>query len=251
MAPAGPGAALLGSGPGAVRSLLPWDSAETAALLLESGPLPAPLAARLAGFDAAIVYSRAGALPARLKRLIPRVVVRDPQPPSQATHASAWFATALEDLGVPPASEPPPPMAPSPKEAAAARDLARNLPERFLAVHPGSGSPAKNWAADRFAALADLLVPGLPFALVEGPADREAVAGVQALAPRAVVVRDLPLRILGALLARAGFYVGNDSGISHLAAAYGAPSLVLFGPTDPAVWSPLGPRVAFVRSPAA
>jgi ADP-heptose:LPS heptosyltransferase len=59
----------------------------------------------------------------------------------------------------------------------------------------------------------------------------------------------LPLRVLGALLARAALYVGNDSGVTHLAAAWGAPTLALFGPTDPAQWAPLGPRVRTLRAP--
>jgi ADP-heptose:LPS heptosyltransferase len=48
----------------------------------------------------------------------------------------------------------------------------------------------------------------------------------------------LPLRALGALLADAGLFVGNDSGVSHLAAAWGAPTVALFGPTDARVWAP-------------
>jgi ADP-heptose:LPS heptosyltransferase len=53
--------------------------------------------------------------------------------------------------------------------------------------------------------------------------------------------------VLAALLARAGAYVGNDSGVTHLAAASGAPTIALFGPTDPRVWAPLGPRVEVIR----
>ena len=55
--------------------------------------------------------------------------------------------------------------------------------------------------------------------------------------------------MLGAALARAGLYVGNDSGASHLAAAAGAPTLALFGPSDPAVWAPVGPSVRTMRAP--
>ncbi len=44
-------------------------------------------------------------------------------------------------------------------------------------------------------------------------------------------------------LARASLYIGNDSGITHLAAAVGTPVLAMFGPTDPAVWAPRGPNV--------
>ena len=81
-----------------------------------------------------------------------------------------------------------------------------------------------------------------------GPADESAAAPLAAL-PGAVVARDLPLRVLAGRLAGAGLYLGNDSGVSHLAAAAGAPTLALFGPTDPAVWSPVGPRVETVASP--
>jgi ADP-heptose:LPS heptosyltransferase len=83
---------------------------------------------------------------------------------------------------------------------------------------------------------------------VIGPADEDAAAPLRGL-PGAVPVRGAPIRVLGALLAKAGLYVGNDSGISHLAAAAGAPTLALFGPTDPAAWAPVGPRVQTVRSP--
>ena len=57
------------------------------------------------------------------------------------------------------------------------------------------------------------------------------------------------MRTLGAALSRAGLFLGNDSGASHLAAASGAPTLALFGPTDPALWAPVGPSVATLRAP--
>lgn len=63
--------------------------------------------------------------------------------------------------------------------------------------------------------------------------------------PGAVRIDDLYL--LACWLARARLYIGNDSGITHLAAAVGTPVLALFGPTDPAVWAPRGPHVRVVR----
>jgi heptosyltransferase-2 len=54
---------------------------------------------------------------------------------------------------------------------------------------------------------------------------------------------------LACWLRQARLYVGNDSGISHLAAAVGIPTVAIFGPTDPAVWAPRGAHVAVVRAP--
>jgi heptosyltransferase-2 len=63
------------------------------------------------------------------------------------------------------------------------------------------------------------------------------------------LARDLPLPHLAALLARCRLYLGHDTGISHLAAAAGAPSLLLFGPTDPAIWAPANPLVNVLTAP--
>jgi ADP-heptose:LPS heptosyltransferase len=59
---------------------------------------------------------------------------------------------------------------------------------------------------------------------------------------------DRPLVVVAAILRRARAFLGNDSGISHLAGMLGLPTLALFGPTDPALWAPLGPRVRVLRS---
>ena len=92
------------------------------------------------------------------------------------------------------------------------------------------------------------LSPGVAWLLIEGPAERGTLGPLASL-DSAVVLREPDLRTLGTLLARAGLYVGNDSGITHLAAAWGAPTLALFGPTDPAVWAPVGERSQALRAP--
>jgi ADP-heptose:LPS heptosyltransferase len=164
-------------------------------------------------------------------------------------HASAWLAEAITPLAVVP-DAPPAPFAPTPSEAQAAESfMARSgLRPGFLAAHPGSGAARKNWPPERFGEVMRASAGGDAWLLVRGPADEAAVAPLQA-APGAVVADGLPLRVLGAILGRAGSYLGNDSGVSHLAAAFGAPTLALFGPTDPGVWSPVGPRVRTLRSP--
>jgi ADP-heptose:LPS heptosyltransferase len=178
---------------------------------------------------------------------VTRVAALPPEPPP-GVHAAQWFAQGATALGA--TSTPTPqPLIASPDEDTVAVEWARRLPRHFLALHPGSGSPTKNWSPFGFAALAEALAPGVPLALVSGPADDAAGAALARLLPRAVRLEGLPLPVLGAVLSRAALYVGNDSGVSHLAAAFGAPTLALFGATDPVVWAPLGPRVVALRAP--
>ncbi len=230
-------------GPGAVDALLPWDAPETTQFLAGE-ETAGPLAEALRRADVVVAFTRSAAVADALRARCRRVLVHDPAPPAGGPHASEWLAKALAPLDLT-APGPLPDLAFRPEERSAADAFAERLPEGFLALHPGSGSPTKNWPADRFAALAQRLSPERPWLLVLGPAET-----APARLPHAVVARDLPLRVLGALLSRAGLFVGNDSGVAHLAAACGAPTLALFGPTDPALWSPVGRAVRCLKSNA-
>jgi heptosyltransferase-3 len=120
---------------------------------------------------------------------------------------------------------------------------------RTALLHPGSGSPSKNWPPANFATLATrLLDRGLTVRLLSGPADADALAAVRTLTPRSEIPLDEPPNIgaLADLLASADLYVGNDSGVSHLSARLGVPTVAVFGPTDPRVWAPRGQRVAVI-----
>jgi hypothetical protein len=245
LAPSGAASALLGTGFSDVGEVIPWESADAASLFLPEGPQPGPFRERLARHDAAIAYTTSTPILDSLRRLIPRVLDSSPAPPP-SIHASEWLARPTRDLGCDPSPLPPGHRAIE-AEREAARPWRERLGERFVALHPGSGSPTKNWPATRFAELASALAGGQPWLLVEGPADGEAATIVRRI-PGAVVARGLAPRALGALLAEADLYVGNDSGVTHLAAAWGAPTLALFGPTDPSVWSPVGERVRVVRA---
>ena len=125
----------------------------------------------------------------------------------------------------------------------------------LVTLHPGSGSPRKNWPTDRWALVARALLdadPDRQLWLVGGEADGEALDGLRRGLPpdRVKTACDLPLPELGALLAaRCGLFLGHDSGVSHLAAAVGCPCLLLFGPTDPGVWAPPHPGVRVLRAP--
>jgi ADP-heptose:LPS heptosyltransferase len=100
-------------------------------------------------------------------------------------------------------------------------------------VHPGAGGPAKRWPTDGFAAIGRALGERGATALVvhRGPADGDAVDALMSRpGVRALVLVEPPLSALAGVLARVRGYVGNDSGVSHLAAAVGAPAVVLFTP---------------------
>jgi len=126
---------------------------------------------------------------------------------------------------------------PQPADHAAAHALLGAEPPPFLAIHPGSGSPTKNWPLDHWTALlTQLRAAGRPILLVGGEADGPALDRLRPLATWTAFHRPLPE--LAALLSRADRFLGHDSGVTHLAAAAGAPVTALFGPTDPVVWAP-------------
>lgn len=122
--------------------------------------------------------------------------------------------------------------------------------KQVIIIHPGSGSPAKNWPAERFAALAKKIRNETSFEplIIGGEADISSIAVMRPLLPGFHVYENMPLSDITSILSVAGGFVGNDSGITHLAAALGIPVVALFGPTDPAIWAPRGRNVAVIKS---
>lgn len=113
-----------------------------------------------------------------------------------------------------------------------------------IAIHVGSGSEKKNWPLDRWQQVAESLAPQ-EVIFITGEAEAE--RGTQPTGRECW--HALPLPELAARLATCTAFLGHDSGISHLAAACGVPSLLLFGPTDPAIWAPPQPWVHVLRDP--
>jgi len=153
---------------------------------------------------------------------------------------------------------PPPPrlwLAETDLEAGAAATAGEG---NILAIAPTANWRGKQWPAERFSELAlRLTAPGsgaLAGARIAvlGAADErkqaEAVLGALPAERRIDLVGRLELRALAAALARCRLFVGNDSGLMHLAAAAGAPTLGLFGPGTPQLYAPWGERTAFVTS---
>jgi heptosyltransferase-3 len=130
----------------------------------------------------------------------------------------------------------------------------RRRDRSVIAIHPGSGSESKNWPLQRWVEVARSLLlsnESTRLFLIGGEADHDRVAQLRAACPneRVRVAQDLPLADLAVGLRECGLFLGHDSGISHLAAAVGTPCLLLFGPTDPAIWAPANPDVRVLRTP--
>jgi heptosyltransferase-3 len=126
----------------------------------------------------------------------------------------------------------------------------RRDPERpLLAMHPGASGEAKRWPAERLRSVAARLEPSGDVLIIEGPAESGlATRLADRLPPEScVIAASVPLRLLAAILSSCDAYLGNDSGISHLAAGLGLRSIVIFGPTPPEQWSPLGTSVVVLH----
>lgn len=121
-------------------------------------------------------------------------------------------------------------------------------PQDFAVIHPFSGSPRKNWPLERFRELARRLQARMPVRWCAGPNENWTV---QQGSWRPETVRLENLYELACWLATARIYIGNDSGITHLAAAAGVPVVAIFGPTDPRIWAPRGPNVRVVAPQSA
>ncbi|EEF60448.1 glycosyltransferase family 9 protein [Pedosphaera parvula] len=122
---------------------------------------------------------------------------------------------------------------------------------RWLALHPGSGSDRKNWPEWKWVELIHHLVKSthLNLMIVGGEAERERLPRLAQPVPatRLKLLQSVALPELAQWLASASGFVGHDSGISHLAAAVGVPSVILWGDTAEAVWSPRSKQITILR----
>ena len=202
--------------------------------LFAAAPLPSGFATWLAEFDLVVNFwpDPDGELRAHFPQREGQMFLHADAQPSRAP-AAAHYCDPLRALGI------------------ESREFWFPLrtPEsgaRRIAIHPGSGSPQKNWPLDRWAAIADWLVREhhAELLLVTGEAESDAA---HALARFGAPARNLPFPDLTAQLARCRLFLGHDSGVSHLAAACGVPCVLLFGPTDPAMWAPPAPHVRVVK----
>ena len=230
-------------------------------MFCEGAALPASLAALLGGYDTVLSYrpDPEGTFAANLCKLGVRGVLSQspfPPPPPPKVHVADHALRLTAAWGVlPPTATPR--LHASAAERASARPffLEHGIDpgrDRLVVLHPGSGGESRRWPIERMAVLARAL----------GAQARVRIVIVTGYAEQGVATRLLPLIATGdplvaenwplpptiGLMAHAAVFVGNDSGLTHLAAAFDRPTVAIFGPSDPEVWGPRGARVTIVQA---
>ncbi len=189
--------------------------------------------------------------------------IRAPIDPNEIRHEAEIYLDAARALGLDITDC----YASVPVDKALWPGLAENLtkkgvnPENYIVVNPAGGRnpgmmlDAKRWPPENFAALADHVADELhtQAVLLGGPDDGDILNRVQShLKSRiAAFAGELSFPEMALLANRARLYVGNDTGLTHLAAAAGAPTAAIFGPSDPRRYAPYAPRVLTLWKPAA
>jgi len=123
----------------------------------------------------------------------------------------------------------------------------------LLTLHPGSGSPRKNYPPRKFARVMEDFSKEVPcgrWRILEGPADGEALSQILLFArvPFQVIKPSSLLELID-VLSRSLVFLGNDSGVTHLASCLGKKTIAIFGPSNHRVWHPLGPRTKVLLAP--
>jgi heptosyltransferase III len=262
----------------AVRSI---EYAALSRFFARGAELPSELRDYFAGFDLILsyLYDPDSIFEENLRRCGAKNILRGPSKIVSGMSAAEQLAQPVQELGIT-VTDLAPRIFPSAEDRAFASGFLENCERPILAVHPGSGSEKKNWPIENWIELIRAILNGaaaprrgcfsrsggtdldegrLPsrphsfgtVLIVSGEADENARQRLRTSFDKESRVRfahQLPLAQLAALLAQSTF-IGHDSGISHLAAAAGARSIILFGRSDPNVWAPQNKDVTPLIAP--
>ncbi|MBD3346298.1 MAG: hypothetical protein GF401_14680 [Chitinivibrionales bacterium] len=197
------------------------------------------------GLSSALVFADNNSpLITNLKRSgIDKIVSQEPIPDTDMLKIRYHYEALAGYLGKEIELENCPYLIPQPVHLEKARHLAGEA-ENIVAIHPGSGSVLKNWPKDRFEQIAAALHKnGYTVFWIAGPDDP-----LPDGAWHHNILRNKPLPHVAAFLSQCTLFIGNDSGIAHLAGAVGCPGVVIFGPSDPRIWKPFGAPLSIVQS---
>jgi heptosyltransferase-3 len=226
-----------------------------ASFFAKNSELPAELANYFASFDLIIsyLYDPDGVFEMNLRRCGVENLIHGPGKIDHRAHAARQLSRPLQTLGLC-VDDLSAKLYPSAEDRDAANAFLGDCARPIVAFHPGSGGEMKNWPLENWIDLGNHLIASKDFrgsiVVISGEADTDQVARLQSIWKEATVrfAKSLPLPHLAAVLEQT-IFIGHDSGISHLAAAAGANCVLLFGPTDPAVWAPANENVRVLQAP--
>ena len=238
--------AIVGGLADAVRSI---EARALAGFFARGGPLEEKLAEYFSGFALIVSYLYDPDLifHENVARASMAQFIAGPHRPDETLdeHATEVFLRPLERLAIFDAD-----LLPRLTLAKTTEEI--SLDGRWLALHPGSGSEKKNWPEQNWRKLIAhfALIPDLNLLLVGGEAEGARLQRLAAALPagRFQLAQSLPLVELAGLLKGCVGFIGHDSGITHLAAALGVASLVLWGGSRQSVWRPLHDHVSIIAS---
>jgi ADP-heptose:LPS heptosyltransferase len=244
--------ALLGGMADAVRSI---EARALASFFARHGTLAEEMRDYFSRFALIIsfLYDPDGIFQENVARCTRAQFIQGPHRPDDAAaiHATEVFLKPLERLAIFDAD-------PTPRLAVAingAAKISTTTTAPRLALHSGSGSARKNWPEERWAQFVGRLgeVANLSLLFIGGEAEtgraRRLAHCVAQTGGEVEVAENVPLTDLAGRLRQCRFFIGHDSGITHLAAAVGLPGLVLWGDSAEAVWRPRSDRMRVLRSP--
>ena len=242
------------------EEILSVDQKGMATFFVREGPLDFTLAEFFKTFDLIVVFGKDGEGPVirNLRRVCQgRILQINSFPPwDEKVHLTDHLIKQLIQYGLP-ASGSTPRLHLTESDREWAKDFWKGkgvAPEersKVMILHPGSGSKRKVWPLERFSNLAHFLHDHLrsKILIILGPAEGPEVQ--KAFEGKGhdffIMAKGLTLLQLASVMEGCWFFIGNDSGISHMAAALGLPTVVIFGPTDQHAWSPRGEKTFVVR----
>jgi heptosyltransferase III len=234
----------------AIRSL---ESRPLATCFVRGAVLPAELNEYFGSFDLILSYlfDPEGIFQSNLKRCGINMFLAGPPKLNGREHAAFQLARPLEQIGLH-LQDLSARIYPAKQDREFARNVLTDSSKPVVAFHPGSGSETKNWPVEKWRRLGEhFLSTESNLLVIGGEADEERLRFLETAwkDKRARFVKNLPLPHLAALLETTSLFVGHDSGVSHIAAAVGTRSLLLFGRTDPAIWAPANENVTVLRAP--
>ena len=238
--------ALIGGVAAGVQSI---EGRDLAIFFARNGTLPQKLSDYFASFHLIIsfLYDPDLIFQTNVKRVTAAQFLAGPHRPDEKLdlHATDTFLKPLESLAIF-GADPVPRLEVSPAFEVTVQT------GRWLAVHPGSGSESKNWPESHWKSLIEYVAQAttLNLLMIGGEAERGRLEKLAKAMPstRLKLLQSVPLPEVAQWLASCTGFVGHDSGISHLAAAVGLRSLLLWGETAESIWRPRGNSLTVLRN---